>query len=237
MQDEILSSEGVQILLVKLNHGPHQCYLCSPQGCSPVKIKHTSIARAARVLVRVLALALLAVSAGAALAQAPQTITQIRVIGNRRIPRETILARLFTHPGDIYDPISAERDFNSLWNTGYFEDLRIEREETEKGVILDIFVREKPSIREINYKGLNSITQSDILDRFKKEKVPLTVDSQYDPTKIKQAETVIKEMEAEHGHQFATIKTDVKSIPPASVQVNFNIKEGPARSSSPATPT
>jgi len=32
---------------------------------------------------------------------------------------------------------------------------------------------------------------------------------------------------AEHGHQFATIKTEVKTIPPASVQVNFNIKEGP----------
>ena len=27
-------------------------------------------------------------------------VTQIRVIGNRRIPRETVLARLFTHPGD-----------------------------------------------------------------------------------------------------------------------------------------
>ena len=53
------------------------------------------------------------------------------------------------------------------------------------------------------------------------------MESQYDPTKIKHAETVIKQMLAEHGHQFATIKTEVKTIPPASVQVNFNIKEGP----------
>jgi outer membrane protein insertion porin family len=227
MQDQILSSEGVHILLVKLNYGPHQNYLCSPQGSGPVKIKHTSISRAARVLFRLLVVTVLAVTAGAAVAQTPQTIDQIRVIGNRRIPRETILARLFTHAGDTYDPISIERDFNSLWNTGYFEDLRIEREDTEKGVILDIFVRERPSIREINYKGLNSITQSDILDRFKKEKVPLSVDGQYDSTKIKQAETVIKAMEAEHGHQFATIVTTVKTIPPASVQVNFNVKEGP----------
>ena len=98
-------------------------------------------------------------------------IQQIRVIGNRRIPKETILARLFTHVGDTYDPISVERDFNSLWNTAYFDDLRIEREDTEKGIILDIFVREKPNIREINYKGLSSVTVSDVLDRFKKEKV------------------------------------------------------------------
>ncbi len=168
----------------------------------------------------------LAVCAGTALAQ-DQTIQQIRVIGNRRIPKETILARLFTHVGDAYDPISVERDFNSLWNTAYFDDLRIEREDSEKGIILNVFVREKPNIREINYKGNNSITTSDILDRFKKEKVGLTVESQYDPSKIKRAETVIKQLLAEHGHQFATIKTEVKTIPPASVQVNFNIKEGP----------
>jgi len=222
-----LSNEGVHIFSVKPNYGPHQYYLCSPQGHSPVKIKHTSISRAANFLARIVVLVVLAITAGTALAQQPETIDQIRVIGNRRIPRETILARLFTHNGDTYDPISIERDFNSLWNTGYFENLRIEREDTEKGIILNIFVQEKPNIREINYKGLNSITQSDILDRFKKQKVPLSVESQYDPTKIKQAEAVIKEMLAEHGHQFATIKTEVKTIPPASVQVNFNIKEGP----------
>jgi outer membrane protein insertion porin family len=170
----------------------------------------------------------LAVCAGTALAQGPpQTIQQIRVIGNRRIPKETVLARLFTHTGDTYDPISIERDFNSLWNTSYFDDLRIEREDAENGVILNIFVREKPNIREINYKGLSTVSVSDVLDRFKKEKVGLTVESQYDPAKIKRAETVIKSLLAEHGHQFATIKTEVKTIPPASVQVNFNIKEGP----------
>ncbi len=149
------------------------------------------------------------------------------MIGNRRIPKETVLARLFSRENENYDPATVERDFNSLWNTGYFEDVRIEREDTPKGIVLDIYVHEKPTIREINYKGLNSITQSDILDAFKKAKVGLTQESQYDPTHIAQAVTVIKELESEHGHQFATVRTDVKTIPPSSVQVNFNIKEGP----------
>jgi outer membrane protein insertion porin family len=170
---------------------------------------------------------LLALAACAAMAQTSQPVDQIRVIGNRRIPKETILARLFTHPGDTYDPTSIERDFNSLWNTGYFEDLRIEREDTEKGIILNVFVRERPTIREINYKGNNSVSTSDILDRFKKEKVGLSVEGQFDPTKIARAEAVLRELLAEHGHQFAIIKPEVKTIPPASVQVNFNIKEGP----------
>src|ERR1039458_9542397 len=211
------------------NYGPHQ-YVCSAQGYRPVKIKHISVSRALRTTSRIAHVVLvlaLALSAAAALAQQPQTIDSIRVIGNRRIPKETILARLFTHPGDTYDPVSIERDFNSLWNTAYFDDLRIEREDTEKGIILNVFVREKPTIREINYKGNNSVSTSDILDRLKKEKVGFSVESQYDPAKIKRVEQVIKDLLSEHGHQFATIKTEVKTIPPASVQVNFNIKEGP----------
>ena len=147
MQDKILSNEGVHISPVKPNHGPHQNQLCSSQGCSPVKIKHSSISLALSRMARVLLVVALVAAAGAALAQTPQTIDQIRVIGNRRIPRETILARLFTHPGDAYDPIAVERDFNSLWNTGYFENLRIEREDTEKRLILNNFVVEKPNIR------------------------------------------------------------------------------------------
>ena len=233
MAVSIFSYEGVAILPVKPNlkpnYVPHQ-NLRPAQGSSPVKSKHAFVCRAiggSTRMARTILLAAVAFSALAGMAQQSQTIDQIRVIGNRRIPKETVLARLFTHVGDAYDPISVERDFNSLWNTSYFDDLRIEREDSEKGVILNIFVREKPTIREINYKGLNAVSQSDILDRFKKEKVGLTVESQYDPTRIKRAETVLKDVLSEHGHQFATVKTEVKTIPPASVQVNFNIKEGP----------
>ncbi len=78
-------------------------------------------------------------------------ISEIDVQGNRRIPAETVKARIFTHPGDIYDPAGLERDFNALWNTGYFEDIRFTREETPKGGWrLIIQVKEKPTIREIN---------------------------------------------------------------------------------------
>ena len=139
-----------------------------------------------------------------------------------------MLARLFTHPGDTYDPATIERDFNSLWNTGYFENLQIAREDTPKGIVLDIIVKEKPTIREINYKGLNSVSTSDVLDRFKKEHVTgFSVESPYDPTRLARAIDVIRALLAEHGHQFATVKPEIKTIPPSSVSVNFIIKEGP----------
>jgi outer membrane protein insertion porin family len=159
--------------------------------------------------------------------QGVEVLCQPQVIGNRRIPKESVLARLFSRQNDIYDPLVVERDFNSLWNTGYFEDVQIERLETPKCVQLIIFVREKPTIREINYTGLNAVTQSDVLDRFKKAKVPLSVESQYDATKIARAVVVLKDLLAEHGHQFAAVTPEIKKIPPASVAITFKIKEGP----------
>jgi outer membrane protein insertion porin family len=160
-------------------------------------------------------------------AAAPEILCQTQVIGNRRIPKESILARLFSRPGDPYDPAVVERDFNSLWNTGYFDDVRIEKVQGQGCLQLLVYVREKPTISEINYKGLNAISVSDVLDRLKKEKVGLTVESQYDPTRVKREEVVLKEMLGEHGHQFAVIKTEVKTIPPARVALTFIVKEGP----------
>jgi outer membrane protein insertion porin family len=107
-QDPISSSEGVPILRVVsggLRSRSHKNQLALPFFFW---------------MCRIVGLLLFCGSSLVAWAQqdaAPQpgVVTQIRVIGNRRIPRETILARLFTHPGDTYDPATIERDFNSLW--------------------------------------------------------------------------------------------------------------------------
>lgn len=157
----------------------------------------------------------------------PQILCPVQVIGNRRIPKESVLARLYSRPGEAYDPAVVERDFNSLWNTGYFDSVQIERVDEANCVQLIVYVVEKPTIGEINYRGLSSFSVSDALDRFKKEKVGLSVESQYDPTRIKRAEVVLKEMLGEHGHQFATIRTEVKKLPPARVALTFIVKEGP----------
>ncbi|HEX8816971.1 MAG TPA: outer membrane protein assembly factor BamA [Terriglobales bacterium] len=154
-------------------------------------------------------------------------IVGIQVHGNHRIPADTIRARIFTRAGDVYDAAGMERDFNALWNTGYFEDIRFEREQTDKGWIIHIYVKERPTIRTIDYVGLNAISKSDVLDRFKQDKVGLSVEGQYDPTKVKKAEVTIKELLAEHGRQFATIRTEVRPIPPAAIGITFVVKEGP----------
>jgi outer membrane protein insertion porin family len=159
--------------------------------------------------------------------QTGQIIEEIKPVGNRRIPAESILAKIYTKVGDVYDESALERDLRSVWNTGYFEDVRIEREASPKGFRIYFYVREKPTIRTVEYHGLNSVSTSDVLERFKKAKIPLTVESPYDPTKVIKAKVALQELLAEHGRQFATIQVQVQTIPPASVALTFTVKEGP----------
>ena len=55
-------------------------------------------------------------------------IERIEFVGNRRMARDMLLARIFSRPGDLYSPEAARRDFQALWNTQYFEDIRLEVE-------------------------------------------------------------------------------------------------------------
>jgi len=168
-------------------------------------------------------------------APAPQqnvpTIDRIEFQGNRRIRTETLQARIFSRAGDPYNEDALKRDFQALWNTQYFEDVRLEVQDSPtkpNAKIVIFYVVERPIIRRIEYRGNKSITESDILDRFKDRKVGLSVEGQFDPTKIKKAEVAIKELESEHGHQFAVVKPTYEKIPSTNaVKLIFTIDEGP----------
>src|SRR3989338_2152837 len=164
---------------------------------------------------------------GRAQPPARDTIENIQFRGNRRVPAATMKARIFTQPGDPYDESALQRDFIALYNTGLFEDIVLSVEQGEQGKIVTFEVRERPVIRSIEYKGNKSVTQSDILDRFKDRKGGLTVESRFDPTRIKRAEVVLKQLLSERGRQYATVTVENKPIPPSSVALTFTVDEGP----------
>jgi outer membrane protein insertion porin family len=88
-------------------------------------------------------------------------------------------------------------------------------------------VKERPVIRRIRYDGIHSVSESDILDRFKERKVGLSVESPFDPTKIKRAEVVLKELLGEHGRQFAKVTPQYERIASSNaVILVFKIVEG-----------
>lgn len=155
-------------------------------------------------------------------------IEAIDIRGARRVPADTLRAMIFTKPGDVYNEDSLRRDFNHLWNTQRFDDIRLETEPgTKGGVIVRFVVTERRVIRSINYEGIHTVTVSEILDRFKERKVGLVVESQYDPNKIQHAALVLKDYLSERGRQYAIVDPVIEQIPPSSLKVTFNVKEGP----------
>ncbi|MGC2527731.1 MAG: outer membrane protein assembly factor BamA [Candidatus Acidiferrum sp.] len=167
----------------------------------------------------------------AANGQPQSVIERIEFIGNRRIRSDTLKARIFSREGDPYNEETLRRDFQALWNTQFFEDvkLRVEDSPDRPNAKIIIFeVKERPIIRRIRYDGIHSVSESDILDRFKDRKVGLSVESPFDPTKIKKAEVVLKELLGEHGRQFATVTPEYERIASSNaVILIFKIDEGP----------
>ncbi len=148
--------------------------------------------------------------------------------GQKRVPQDTLRALIYTKKGDVYDEESVHRDFMALWNTGRFDDLKVETEKGPNGgIIIRFLVTECRVIRSIDYEGNKSITKSEILDRFKERKVNLSPESQYDPGKVQRAKNVLLEYEAERGRQYATVTPEIKQVPPSSVEIVFDIDEGP----------
>ena len=156
-----------------------------------------------------------------------EIVEAVEFRGTRRIPRDSLSARIFTRRGDLFDEQTLRRDFMVLWNTGYFDDLRLEVEDGELGKIVRFVVTERRVVRTIRYEGNKSATLSDILERFKERSVGLTVESRYDPTTVNRAVYVLRELLGERGRQYAEVNPEVRQIPPASVEIVFNIDEGP----------
>ncbi|MBX5494805.1 MAG: outer membrane protein assembly factor BamA [Bryobacteraceae bacterium] len=159
--------------------------------------------------------------------QVQDIIEAIEFRGSRRIPQDTLRAMIFSKKGDRYDPAALQRDFMSLWNTGRFDDITIEREPGKFGWIVRFLVTERRVVRSIKYEGNKSVTISEILDRFKERRVGLSVESQFDQNKVQRATNVLKEFLAERGRQYATVTPEIRQIPPSSLEITFKVVEGP----------
>lgn len=56
---------------------------------------------------------------------------------------KSVLGRLLSKQGEPFDPRLVEQDMYMLFTTGYFDDVRIERVDTDQCIHLAVYVREK----------------------------------------------------------------------------------------------
>ncbi len=161
------------------------------------------------------------------LAEGDELIENIEIRGTRRVPQDTVRFHIISQKNGRFDPAILRRDFKTVWAQGFFDDLSITLEQGKTGKIVIFWVKEKPLIRSITYKGLKSATNTEVLDKYKDKKVNLGIETPFDPNKISRAITVLSDLLAEKGRQYAEIKYEATDIPPNSKAVTFLINEGP----------
>ena len=116
-------------------------------------------------------------------------------------------------------------------NTKHFTSVRFEVKDDPNRTnakIVIFHLTERLIIRRIEYRGLKSVTESNILDRFKERRISLSVESDFDATEIKAAQVAIEDLLAEHGHKSAVVNATDETIPGTNaVSLVFTVDEGP----------
>ncbi len=156
-------------------------------------------------------------------------IEDIEVNGNRRIPRETVLYSVQSKPGDIYSEAAVRRDFQAVIGMGVFDPMAAKllvADGPRGGKVVVFQVREYPIIRDIQYRNLKAVTESEVLTRFKERRAGVSKESPFDPLKAHSARAVLKEMLAEKGYPDAEVGVEVEDISATSIAVFFKVAEG-----------
>src|SRR6266446_2431904 len=160
----------------------------------------------------------------------PRVVENVDIIGNRRLRKDDIIYYIQTRPGDNYNREQVARDLQTILSLGFFD--KVETRVTEEvgprgGVNITFIVKELPIIRDIQFEGLKSVSESDVLKTFRERRVGVSKEAIYDPVKVRNAVRVLKELLAAKGHPNATIAEGRENVSATSVAITFQITEGP----------
>ncbi len=140
-------------------------------------------------------------------------------MGNRRIQESTISYYIQTQKSGSFDRAQILRDFRSLLNTNFFEDITVKTRQGDTGIIVIFEVRERPLVRHIEYTGMKSFKESDVLEKFRDLRVGLTVDSPFDQAKIPKARSALRALLDENGRPLARIETEIEENTSSSIKL------------------
>jgi outer membrane protein insertion porin family len=91
-------------------------------------------------------------------------IKEIKVEGQKKIEADAVIAKLKSQVGQKVSRETLRADLVSLFETGFFADVRISQKNVSGGVELTYTVVEKPSITEILVEGNSEVKTEEILE-------------------------------------------------------------------------
>src|SRR5688572_4149587 len=156
-----------------------------------------------------------------------QQVERFEAVGNISVASDTIRVYLGVVPGETYDPAALQRNFLNLWQTGLFDDIRIESEQGATGVIVRVHVKERPRIGSVEFRGNKELTSAKINEALERERIDLHVGNTIEQTLVRRAAEAIRRGYSEGGFEGVTVSTSIENMTdPADRRIVFHISEG-----------
>lgn len=147
-------------------------------------------------------------------------VAEVRVEGNHRIEEATVLSTVGLRKGAPLNPAAVRRDLKALYATGFFDDVRVEVEQSPAGPVLVFLLAEKPAIRDVRLQGHKKLEEEDL-----REAVDLRTFSVLNEGKVKENEQRIRDLYIEKGYYLAEVKAVITPVGEDLVEVVFEIDE------------
>ncbi|MDA8388457.1 MAG: outer membrane protein assembly factor BamA [Nitrospiraceae bacterium] len=168
-----------------------------------------------------LACLFLFLSAGAARAVEPLVIG-IEVKGLKRIEEGVVRRRISQKVGQPLSPGAITSDIKSIYQTGYFEDVRVEAQPFEGGLKLIYVVKEKPVLDKVDFYGNRKVKTEDI-----KKEVTLSAGSVADTVLINDNAAKIRAYYETEGFGLTRVVPVLRRISASRAVLTYVITEGP----------
>jgi outer membrane protein insertion porin family len=163
---------------------------------------------------------LLGLHAAAAAAIEPFVIKDIRVEGIQRTEAGTVFSYLPVKVGDTMTEERAAQAIRTLFATGFFRDVILERE----GDVLVVVVQERPSIALIDFTGMHEFDKEQILTGLRQ--IGFAEGRIFDKGTLDRAEQELKRQYLTRGYYAVNVSTTVTPLERNRVSLNFNVEEG-----------
>jgi outer membrane protein insertion porin family len=146
-------------------------------------------------------------------------IREIQVVGNRRVEPETVRSYLKFSVGDAYDAAKVDQSLRSLFATGLFSDVRIDRQ----GATVVVTVAENPVINQIAFEGAKDVEKSTL-----QSEIQLKPRAVFTRAKVQADVQRILDVYRRQGRFAATVEPKIIELDQNRVNLVFEINEGGA---------
>lgn len=153
-------------------------------------------------------------------AEATGEVAKVVVEGTRRIDEAAVLAAIGLRRGEQLNPQKLRRDLKAVYDTGWFEDVTIQLDASDDGVIVRFLVSEKPAIREVKLEGNKKIDEDDI-----REVLDVKTFAVLNQATVTANVNAIRDLYVEKGFYLAEIEPRIEDVGDDQVDVVFAITE------------